>query len=179
MYNQGHRLVCGLDCMLQICTQKVCICRTVQAFITYAQPTRKHPTKQMIATPYDLRQMGMTPHCICCTRMHVYTRCTHMHICSHICSCQMKEGFKLVDSRPGHDYAMHRYLQSQLVVGSGLSKRRSAYLVCRGTAGWFSKVASRSGAPVLLRPCHALCILLLLVLLVFFSRNAMQLSQHL
>jgi len=74
---------------------------------------------------------------------------------------------------------MHRYLESQLVGGSGLSKRRSAYLVCGGTAGWLSEVAGRSGTPVVLRPCSALCILLLLVLLIFFSRNAMQLSQHL
>ena len=103
--------------------------------------------------------------------MHVCTRYTHK-----IYTLDSKEWFKPVDSRPENDYAMHMYLQSQLVVGSGLSKRRSAYLVCGGTAGWLSGVAGRSGAPVLLRPCSALCILLLLV---FFSRNAVQLSQHL
>ncbi len=97
----------------------------------------------------------------------------------HIRSCEIKEWFWPAASRSEYDYAIHRYLQSQLVVGSGLSKRRSAYLVCGGTAGWLRKVACGSGAPVLLRPCNALCVLLLLVLLIFFSRNAMQLSQHL
>jgi len=101
-----------------------------------------------------------------------------IHICAYA-PARSSIWFKPVESRPGHDYAMHRYLQSQLVVGSGLSKRRPAYLVCGGTAGWLNEVAGRSGAPVLLRPCTALCILLLLLLLVFFSRNAMQLSQHL
>ncbi len=97
----------------------------------------------------------------------------------HIRSCEIKEWFWPAASRSEYEYAMHRYLESQLVVGSGLSKRRSAYLVCGGTAGWLREVAGRSGTPVVLRPCSALCILLLLVLLIFFSRNAMQLSQHL